>query len=147
MSFSTSLAIARHRSPSLVIARHRSGWELAVFGGAGAARPVDYIPPVKHLVPHPLNQADGKRALEAAWSHYAGRYPKHSPSLQWLSPEQARVGFHAMGMDLSGSVRVLDRALELDLDVPFVLRPFVGRAKHAIEREVARWAQQFQRGD
>jgi len=99
---------------------------------------------MKHVVAHPLDREDAKRALEGAWAEYGLRFPKHAPRLQWLSSDQARVGFHAMGLDIEGTVRVFDRGMELDLRVPWVLRAFVGPAQRAIEREVTRCAKTFQ---
>ena len=82
--------------------------------------------------------------LDEAQAEYARRFPKYAPRLQWLGADQARVAFHAMGREIEGTVRVFERGLEVDLEVPLLLRPFVGPAKHAIEREVTRLASAFQ---
>lgn len=99
---------------------------------------------MKHVIAHPLSQEHAKRALEEAQVEYARRFPKYAPRLRWLSADQACVGFHAAGRELEGTVRVFERGLEVELEVPFLLRPFVGPAKHAIEREVMRLAAAFQ---
>jgi len=94
---------------------------------------------VKHSVTHPLSPADARRAIEAAFGEYAQRFAGFAPQMQWLAPELAQVGFQALGRKIVAQVRVLDRALEIDMDVPLLARPFLGRAKGAIDREVARW--------
>jgi hypothetical protein len=99
---------------------------------------------VKHLVPHPLSRADAKRAIETAFGEYAQRYARFSPTLQWVDPETASAGFEALGRRISARVRLLDAAFEVELDVPLVARPFVGRAQKAIEREAARWVSVIQ---
>jgi hypothetical protein len=86
-----------------------------------------------------LSPTDAKRAIETAFGEYSKRYSGFAPQLQWLEPELAQVGFQALGRKIVAQVRVLDRALEIDMDVPLLVRPFVGRATAAIDREVARW--------
>jgi hypothetical protein len=99
---------------------------------------------VKHSVSHPLNRADAKRAIETALGEYSQRFAGFSPQLQWLQPEQAQVSFQALGRRIAAQVRVLDGALEIEMDVPLMARPFLGRAKAAIDREVARWVSVIQ---
>lgn len=99
---------------------------------------------MKHVIAHPLSQEHAKRVLDEAYVDYARRFHKYAPRLQWLSADQARVSIHALGVQLEGTVRVFERGLEVELEVPFLMRPFVGRAKQAIEREVARLVTAFQ---
>lgn len=99
---------------------------------------------VKHSVSHPLNTADAKRAIEAAFGEYSQRFAGFAPQLQWLAPEHAQVSFQALGKRIVAQVRVLDRALEIEMDVPLMARPFQGRATAAIEREVGRWVRVVQ---
>lgn len=94
---------------------------------------------MKHVVSHPLSRADAKRAVEAAWAEYSRRFARFDPQLRWLAPDHARLGFSAVGRSFDAQVRVLEHGLEVDMDVPLLLRPLVGRATAAIDREVARW--------
>jgi len=43
------------------------------------------------------------------------------------------------GMALRGALEVLPTAIELDLEVPFLLRPFKGQAISVIEGEIKDW--------
>jgi hypothetical protein len=99
---------------------------------------------VKHVVQHPLNKTDAKRAVEAAWSSYSQRLTKYDPRLQWLDENQARVDFKMRGIHFQGSFRIADRSLELELDVPLLLRPFVKPATLVIDHEVAKWVKHVQ---
>ena len=47
---------------------------------------------------------------------------------------------------LSGSLEVLARSIEMDLDVPFLLRPFKGQALSVIEGEINEWIQKAKTG-
>jgi hypothetical protein len=42
-------------------------------------------------------------------------------------------------MNLAGNLEVLDRAIDLDIDVPFLLRPFKSQALSVIEGEINDW--------
>jgi len=98
---------------------------------------------MKHVIAHDLSPEDAKRVLDEAQVEYAQRFAKYAPRLVWQRADQARGSFHAMGREIEGTVRLLEHGLELDVEVPLLLRPFVGRAKQAIEREVARLISAF----
>ncbi|MFI5306573.1 MAG: polyhydroxyalkanoic acid system family protein [Polyangiales bacterium] len=99
---------------------------------------------MKHVVQHPLTKADAKRAVEAAWASYSQRLTKYEPKLQWLDEDRARVDFTMRGRHFQGTFRIADRSLELELDVPLLLRPFVKPATLAIDREVDKWVKHVQ---
>ena len=43
------------------------------------------------------------------------------------------------GVSLKGSLEVNEKDIALDLDVPFLLRPFKGQALQVIEEEIRSW--------
>lgn len=94
---------------------------------------------MKHVVPHDLGQERAKQAAESALSSYAQRFEKYSPKVIWTSNSKAQISFQVKGFTLSGDLEVLDRSIEMDLDVPFVLRPFKGQALNVIETEIKEW--------
>jgi len=94
---------------------------------------------MKHSVPHDLGQERAKKVTEQALSTYAQKFAKYNPKTTWVSPSRAQISFSVKGMSLSGSVEVRDKAIDLDLDVPFLLRPFQGQAISVIEGEIKEW--------
>ena len=96
--------------------------------------------------PRPLSHADAKRAVEAAWAHYSQRLAKYGPSLRWNGPSEACVGFTARGMSFDSKLRIADRSLEFEMDVPLLLRPFAKPAITMLEQEVGKWVKQVQTG-
>ena len=94
---------------------------------------------MKHSVPHDLGQERAKKATESALSTYAEKFAKYSPKTSWTSPTHATISFSVKGMNLSGSVDVKDKTIDLELDVPFLLRPFQGQAISVIEGEIKAW--------
>lgn len=101
---------------------------------------------MKHVVPHDLGQEGAKKAAEAALGTYAQKFSKYSPKINWATPSKANISFQVKGFTLSGAVEVLDRSIEMDLDVPFVLRPFKGQALGVIEGEIKEWIQKAKTG-
>jgi hypothetical protein len=94
---------------------------------------------MKHSVPHDLGQERAKQVTEKALSTYAEKFSKYNPKTTWTGPNKAQISFSVKGMSLSGSVEVRDKAIDLDLDVPFLLKPFQGQAIGVIEGEIKAW--------
>ncbi len=94
---------------------------------------------MKHTVPHDLGQERAKKVTESALATYAEKFAKYSPQTTWTSPSRAQIAFSVKGMSLKGAVEVKDKSIELELDVPFLLRPFQGQALSVIEGEIKTW--------
>ena len=94
---------------------------------------------MKHQVPHALGQAKAKQIAIQALDSYKKRFGEYDPRCEWVSENLARIGFSVKGVKLNGSIEVLPSAFELDLDVPFLLRPFKGKAIGVIEEEIKKW--------
>lgn len=94
---------------------------------------------MKHTVAHDLGREQAKRVAEAAWNSYSGRFSKYSPSCKWETDHKANIGFNVKGVSLKGWLEVNDRDIALDLEVPFLLRPFKGQALQVIEEEIRSW--------
>jgi hypothetical protein len=101
---------------------------------------------MKHSVPHDLGQARAKQAAEAAMAAYSQKFAKYQPRTSWSSPSRATISFNVKGMTLSGSLEVLDKTIDLELDVPFLLRPFKNQAVHVIEGEIREWIDKARTG-
>lgn len=102
---------------------------------------------MKHTVAHDLGRAQAKRVAEAAIGSYSERFANYSPSCQWTSDYTAAIGFSVKGVKLRGAIGVNERDIELDLDVPFLLRPFKGQALQVIEEEIRKWISKAKAGE
>ena len=94
---------------------------------------------MKHSVPHDLGQERAKKVAESALATYAQKYANYNPTVTWTSPNRAELSFKVKGMSLKGTVEVLDRSIDLDIDVPFLLRPFKSQALGVIDGEINDW--------
>lgn len=94
---------------------------------------------MKHSVSHDLGKERAKQVMEAAWKSYSSKFGKYSPSMQWLSDDQAKIGFVAKGISLDGKIQLQANSIDLELDVPFLLKPFQKMAVGVIEEEIKEW--------
>jgi hypothetical protein len=102
---------------------------------------------MQHEVHHGLGIELAKRAVRAAWASYEQRFAKYSPKATWTSDTRATVSFAAAGATLDGTLEVRERDVVIDLDVPFLLRPFRKRAIEVIEREIEHWVAKARAGE
>jgi hypothetical protein len=101
---------------------------------------------MKHTVPHDLGQQKAKQATEAAFATYQEKFAKYSPKVSWVKDDVAELSFSIKGLTLAGGVVVREKEIEMDLDVPFLLRPFQSQAVGVIEKEIKRWIDKARAG-
>ncbi|AKT37521.1 uncharacterized protein CMC5_016620 [Chondromyces crocatus] len=94
---------------------------------------------MKHVVNHDLDPETARRVTDKAFSSYKDRFADYNPTLNWSSEKRAEVGFSAKGIQLKGAFELSPGKIEMDLDVPFLLRPFKGKAIEVIDQEIKRW--------
>src|SRR4051794_867884 len=101
---------------------------------------------MKHLIEHDLDLATAKKVTDRAFAEYKTRFADYDPTLRWVSDTKAEIGFSAKGLHLGGSMQMLKAAIEVELDVPFLLRIFQKRAIEIIDREVRLWIDRAHQG-
>jgi hypothetical protein len=94
---------------------------------------------MKHAVPHDLGPERAKKVAEAALASYQQKFAKYQPEARWTSETRAAISFRAKGISLNGTLDVRPNSIEMDLDVPFLLRPFQGKAIGVIEEAIKDW--------
>lgn len=105
------------------------------------------LPEMKHTVSHTLGLEMARKVAKAAMDSYAKRFSDYKPVTNWKNEDAADIGFTVKGISLNGSVKVAADAIDLDLDVPFMLRPFKGKALAVIETEIKKWIGKAERGE
>ncbi|MGK4001361.1 polyhydroxyalkanoic acid system family protein [Sorangium sp. So ce1036] len=100
---------------------------------------------MKHTIEHDLNDQEAKLATERAIAQYREQYAEYQPFLVWRDDRRAELGFSVKGVKLKGSMELRPGAVDVDLDVPLLLRPFKGVALAAIEKEVRHFIEQAHR--
>lgn len=101
---------------------------------------------MKHEIAHDLGQAKAREITDKALEAYRARFSEYSPTLNWKGDKVAEIGCAIKGMKIGGTVEISERAITLDIDVPFLLRPFKGMAVDVIEGEIRKWIEQAKSG-
>jgi hypothetical protein len=102
---------------------------------------------MKHSVPHDLDPEQAKKVMHAAWDSYSKRFADYSPAINWVNDAKAAIGFSAKGISIKGGIEVQAKAFELELEVPFLLKPFRGKAISVIEEEIKKWISKSKAGE
>jgi hypothetical protein len=102
---------------------------------------------MKHSVSHDIGQQKALEAARAAFDAYKARFGKYDPHAEWVSDTRANISFKAKGISLKGSIEVKPSTIDMDLDVPFMLRPFKSMALGTVEEEIRRWVDKARAGE
>lgn len=102
---------------------------------------------MKHVVSHDLDEETAKKVARAAFDSYKARFAEYNPTVNWASERRADIAFKVKGVTLKGAVDVEPKSFDLELEVPFLLRPFKGKAISVIEEEIRRWIGKAKAGE
>jgi hypothetical protein len=102
---------------------------------------------MKHAVLHDLGPERAKKVAEAALASYQQKFAKYHPQARWTSETRASISFSAKGISLNGTLEVRPNSIEMELDVPFLLRPFQSKAIGVIEGEIREWIAKAKAGE
>jgi hypothetical protein len=102
---------------------------------------------MKHKVPHDLDTAHARRVTDHALQAYSDRFSEYNPQVSWTNDKEAVVSFKAKGVTLKGTFEILEDAISMDMEVPFILKMFKKKAIDVIEREIKEWIQRAKNGE
>ncbi|MFH1807431.1 MAG: polyhydroxyalkanoic acid system family protein [Pseudomonadota bacterium] len=102
---------------------------------------------MKHSVHHGLELQLARRVIRHALGSYVERFAEYNPRLSWNGDDRAEIAFSALGSTVRGGFKLTPRSVEIDMDVPLLLRPFRSRALNVVEREIREWIARAQRGE
>ncbi len=100
-----------------------------------------------HDIPHDLDFDLAKLAAVKAAEAYGERFAEYDYKAKWVSNDRVELGFTVVGKRLEGAMTVKRDRLQLELEVPFMLRPFRGKAIEIIEKEARQWMAKAKRGE
>jgi hypothetical protein len=101
---------------------------------------------MKHTVTHDLPLDLARRAADAALQAYATRFGEYDPQVSWTSDTTAEVAFSAKGITLKGTFAILADRIEMEMEVPLLLRMFRQKALDVVEGEIVSWIQKAKAG-
>jgi hypothetical protein len=97
---------------------------------------------MRHSVHHELEPARAKAMLDRALDTYRAHYAEHGVETAWIDERTAEIGFELTGSKVDGRITVCEDCFDIDLDLPWILRPFSRRIAHSFEQELQRWMAQ-----
>lgn len=101
---------------------------------------------MKHEIVHGLSPELAKTVIDKAMESYAARFSDYSPTFRWTGDMTGELGFSAKGVTVKGSIEIQGEKILVDLEVPWILRVFKGKALQAIDSEVKGWVQKARDG-
>ncbi len=102
---------------------------------------------MKHQIHHGLELPLAKKAIDKAMEAYSARFSEFNPTFGWSTENKGRLGFKAKGVKVEGDIEIIGPEVYVDLEVPFILRIFKGRAIEIIDREVRSWVERAKAGE
>ncbi len=102
---------------------------------------------MKHTVSHSLGKEMARKVARSAFESYQARFAEFKPTTTWTGDDDASISFTIKGMALTGKVAVSDSSIDMDLTVPFLLKPFQGTAVKVIDDEIKKWIEKAKRGE
>ncbi len=102
---------------------------------------------MKLEMPHDLAPELARKAAERAFDAYREKYANYHPSLTWKTDTHADASFSVKGIKLSGHIELKPKAIEFELNVPFLFRIFRKKALEIMERELSFWVGKAEAGE
>jgi hypothetical protein len=102
---------------------------------------------MKHEIHHGLSAELARKAIGKAMEAYSERFAEYNPEFRWTSEDKGRLGFRAKGVSVKGDIEIAGSNILVDLEVPFLLRVFRGKAIEVIDREVKVWIEKARNGE
>jgi len=102
---------------------------------------------MKHTIKHDLDLALAKKACVKAFEAYSEKFEKYSPTAVWKSDTQAEIGFDAKGVKLGGTVGLRPKEIDVEMNVPFLFKPFQSKAIDLVEGEIRKWVEKAKNGE
>lgn len=102
---------------------------------------------MKHKIHHGLELPLAKKAIDKAMEAYSARFSDFNPTYQWVAENKGQLAFKAKGVKVEGELEIIGPEVFVDLEVPFILRVFKGKAMQVIDDEVKKWVVKAKAGE
>lgn len=102
---------------------------------------------MKHSVAHDLDQDTARKVARHALEGYARQFERFDPKVEWINEDRAEVRFSAKGLTVKGLLELRLNQFIIELEVPFLLKPFQKKAVDVVEGEIEEWVEKAKRGE
>ncbi len=101
----------------------------------------------KLVIPHNLDPAKARQATTKALESYGERFSDYSPTANWVQDNRCEISFSVKGKSLDGAMELHPSEIHLELDVPFLFRPFKKKALGVIKDQIELWIGKAETGE
>ncbi|MBZ0121096.1 MAG: polyhydroxyalkanoic acid system family protein [Sandaracinaceae bacterium] len=102
---------------------------------------------IKHEIHHGLSLELARKAIDKAMEAYGARFVDYDPRFDWKTEVLGQFSFRARGVGVEGEIEIIGPEIYVDVEVPFILRIFRGKAIDVIDREVRKWVEKARNGE
>lgn len=102
---------------------------------------------MKHSVPHDLELSQARTVTDHALEAYRAKFAEYHPDVRWLDDNHAEVEFKAKGVKVKGKFDLKPDRIEVDMQVPMLLKVFQKKAIDVVEREIKKWIEKAKKGE
>ena len=95
----------------------------------------------RHAAHHGLGIDRARALLEEAFAHHAARHPHAQVKRGWLNEREAWLDLRVRGLHGRAILKLDDNEVVVEADLPLLARPFAGRIRERLDREVRDWLQ------
>lgn len=96
---------------------------------------------------HGLSKERAKKVTQKAIEAYTEKFEDYNPQAEWVTENEAEVSFSAKGVTLEGAFRLDDDEIVMQMEIPFLLKPFEGKAVDVVENEIEKWVRKAKEGE
>ena len=102
---------------------------------------------MKHIIKHDLDPALARKVAEKASERYTEKFAKYDAKTTWVNDDRADITFKVKGVSASASVEMAPGQIEVDMNVPLILRPFKKMAISVVDETIQKWIAKAKNGE
>ena len=102
---------------------------------------------MKHSISHPLTTDMARKVCDFAFEKYSEKFADYNPTAQWATDTQCNLSFNAKGVTLDAKILLVPSAIEVEMKLPFLFKPFQKKAIGLIEGEITKWIERAENGE
>jgi len=103
---------------------------------------------MKYSVQHGLSDISQVRAVvDKAYEAYKERLASHNPTLSWNGDDKAKIEFSVMGKSIATDVRIDEKELNIEGDLPWAFKFFEKKILDVVGGEVDKWLEKARNGE
>ena len=102
---------------------------------------------MKHIIKYDISPELARKAATKAAERYTEKFSDYDVKTVWNTENNAVISFRVKGLDVSATMDLEPNQVSLDMQVPFILRPFKKKALHVVKEVIRKWIGKARNGE